>query len=92
MPSLRAVEHQYPIVNPYVHPFCYFFCGLLPVVWDGLEGENTRVMNQFQDFLAVEDKNTNIIKKYVTAIYEHLFSWMHQILHLKLDYIIQGTK
>ena len=52
-------------------------------------------MKQFQDlqpFIAVEDKNTNIIKKYVQVIYKHLFSGMHQILHLKLDNIIQGTK
>ena len=36
----------------------------------------------------VEDKNTNIIRKYAPMIYEHLFSGMHQILHLKLDNII----
>ena len=31
------------------------------------------------------------MKKNVPVIYEHLFSGMHQILHLKLDNIIQGT-
>ena len=31
------------------------------------------------------------MKNYVPVIYEHLFSGMHQILHLKLDNIIQGT-